>query len=165
MVNGGTNMFDKSFQEITNNIKNMVSKTQLDIMLDANSKLINLYYNIGKTISDNYEWGNKFIDNLALELKLSFPNLKGFSVRNLKYMKMLRNDIIENFVFIDITYTLDDDTFNTTDVYIADYYLGTISNDTEDQRVKEDQIKVNIESQLVNGVMLEDIKNLYKSYN
>ena len=83
----------------------------------------------------------------------------------LKYMKMLRNDIIENFVFIDITYTLDDDTFNTTDVYIADYYLGTISNDTEDQRVKEDQIKVNIESQLVNGVMLEDIKNLYKSYN
>ena len=83
----------------------------------------------------------------------------------LKYMKMLRNDIIDNFVFIDITYTLDDDTFNTTDVYIADYYLGTISNDTEDQRVKEDQIKVNIESQLVNGVMLEDIKNLYKSYN
>ena len=73
MVNGGTNMFDKSFQEITNNIKNMVSKTQLDIMLDANSKLIKLYYNIGKTISDNYEWGNKFIDNLALELKLSFP--------------------------------------------------------------------------------------------
>ena len=80
-------------------------------------------------------------------------------------MKMLRNDIVENFVFIDITYTLEDDTFNTTDVYIADYYLGTISNDTEDQRVKEDQIKVNIENQLVNGVMLEDIKNLYKSYN
>lgn len=49
-------MIDNSFQEITNNVKNMVSKTQLDIMLDANSKLINLYYNIGKTISDNYKW-------------------------------------------------------------------------------------------------------------
>ena len=61
-------------------------------MLDANSKLINLYYNIGKTISDNYEWGNKFVDNLALELKLSFPNLKGFSVRNLKYMKKFYNE-------------------------------------------------------------------------
>ena len=64
---GGKTMIDKTFQEITNNIKNMVSKTQLDIMLDANSKLINLYYNIGKTISNNYEWGNKFVDNLALE--------------------------------------------------------------------------------------------------
>ena len=80
-------MLDKSFQEITNNIKNMVTKTQLEIMIDANARLVNLYYNIGKTISDNYKWGNKFIENLAMELKLSFPNLKGFSVRNLKYMK------------------------------------------------------------------------------
>ena len=87
-------MIDNSFQEITNNIKNMVNKNQLDITLDANSKLINLYYNIGKTISDNYKWGNKFIDNLALELKSAFPNLKGFSVRNLKYMKKLKMNLI-----------------------------------------------------------------------
>ena len=65
----------------------MVVNTQLEIMIDANKKLINLYYNIGKIISDNYKWGNKFVDNLALELKLSFPNLKGFSARNLNYMK------------------------------------------------------------------------------
>jgi len=80
-------MLDKSFQEITNSIKNMVTSTQLEIMIGANTRLINLYYNIGKTISDNYEWGNKFVDNLAMELKLSFPNLKGFSARNLNYMK------------------------------------------------------------------------------
>ena len=80
-------MLDKSFQEITNSIKNMVTSTQLEIMIDANTRLVNLYYNIGKTISDNYEWGNKFVDNLAMELKLSFPNLKGFSARNLNYMK------------------------------------------------------------------------------
>lgn len=80
-------MLDKSFQEITNNIKNMVTNTRLEIMIDANAKLVNLYYNIGKTISDNYEWGNKFVDNIALELKSSFPNLKGFSTRNLNYMK------------------------------------------------------------------------------
>ena len=65
----------------------MVTNTQLEIMINANKKLINLYYNIGKIISDNYKWGNKFVDNLALELKLSFPNLKGFSARNLNYMK------------------------------------------------------------------------------
>ena len=95
-------MLDKSFQEITNNIKSMVNKTQLDIMLDANSKLINLYYNIGKTISDNYKWGNKFIDNLALELKLAFPNLTGFSVRNLKYMKKFYNEYKDNSEFVQL---------------------------------------------------------------
>lgn len=41
-------MLDKSFQEITSNIKNAITKTQLEIMTDANKKLVNLYYNIGK---------------------------------------------------------------------------------------------------------------------
>lgn len=76
-----------AIQEISENIKAMVSKTQLDIMLDANKKLVKLYFNIGKTLHENSKWGDKFIDSIALELKTSFPNLKGFSVRNLKYMK------------------------------------------------------------------------------
>lgn len=93
-------MLDKSFQEITNNIKSMVASTQLEIMLDANARLINLYYNIGKTISDNYKWGNKFVDNLAIELKISFPNLKGFSVRNLNYMKSFYEEYKEDEEFL-----------------------------------------------------------------
>lgn len=96
------NILNKSFQKITKNIKNMVNNTQLEIMIDANKKLINLYYNIGKIISDNYEWGNKFVDNLALELKLSFPNLKGFSARNLNYMKALYEEYKNDKEFLQL---------------------------------------------------------------
>ncbi len=85
-------MLDKSFQEITNNIKNEISKTQFEIMMNANAKLVNLYFNIGKMLEENSRWGNKFIDNVAVELKISFPNLKGFSFRNLKYMKSFYNE-------------------------------------------------------------------------
>lgn len=85
-------MLDKSFQEITSSIKNAITNTQLEIMTDANKKLVNLYFNIGKTLEENSSWGNKFIDNVAMELKMSFPNLKGFSVRNLKYMKSFYNE-------------------------------------------------------------------------
>ena len=85
-------MLDKSFQEIYNNIKNDVKSTQLKVMTNANADLVNLYYRIGKTINENYTWGNKFVENLALELKLTFPNLKGFSVRNLNYMKAFYNE-------------------------------------------------------------------------
>lgn len=88
-------MVDKSFQEITNYIKSTITKTQLEIMMDANKKLVNLYYQIGKTLEENSSWGNKFIDNVAMELKISFPNLKGFSVRNLKYMKTFYNEYKE----------------------------------------------------------------------
>ncbi len=45
-----------------------------------------LYYNIGKIINEHKSWGNKFIDNLAADLRISFPETKGYSVRNLKYM-------------------------------------------------------------------------------
>ena len=41
-------MIDESFKGITDIIKDMVTNTQLDIMMDANKKLINLYYNMGK---------------------------------------------------------------------------------------------------------------------
>ena len=95
-------MLDKSFQEITRNIKNAITKTQLEIMTDANKKLVNLYFNIGKTLEENSSWGNKFIDNVAIELKMSFPNLKGFSVRNLKYMKSFYNEYKDDEEFVQL---------------------------------------------------------------
>ena len=95
-------MLDRSFQEITNNIKNAITKTQLEFMTDANKKLVNLYYNIGKVLEENSNWGNKFIDNVAIELKISFPNLKGFSVRNLKYMKSFYNEYKDDEEFVQL---------------------------------------------------------------
>lgn len=49
-----------------------------------------MYWNIGRVILDAQEkegWGAKIIDNIAKEIKSEFPELKGFSLRNLKYMK------------------------------------------------------------------------------
>jgi predicted nuclease of restriction endonuclease-like (RecB) superfamily len=45
-----------------------------------------LYWNIGNIINEKSKWGNKFIENLARDIKLEFPSAKGYSVRNLKYM-------------------------------------------------------------------------------
>ena len=95
-------MLEKSFQEIANNIKNEVNKTQLEILVDANYKLVNLYYRLGKILYENSYWGNKFIDNVALELKLAFPNKKGFSVRNLKYMKTFYEEYKDDFEFVQL---------------------------------------------------------------
>ena len=95
-------MLDKSFQEITSSIKNAITNTQLEIMTDANKKLVNLYFNIGKTLEENSSWGNKFIDNVAMELKMSFLNLKGFSVRNLKYMKSFYNEYKDDEEFVQL---------------------------------------------------------------
>lgn len=80
-------ILEKDFKKIIHEIKNQIRNTQIEIFQNANMSLLKLYYNIGKIICDNSEWGNKFIDEMAHELKISFPNIKGFSVRNLKSMK------------------------------------------------------------------------------
>ena len=49
-------------------------------------KLIMLYHSIGCVINAHKSWGNKFIENLAKNIKLEFPHSTGYSVRNLKYM-------------------------------------------------------------------------------
>ena len=80
-------MLEKDFKETIINIKQEIQNAQILIMSDANKRLIQLYFRLGKIIYDNSTWGNKFIENLATELKIDFPNIKGFSIRNLKRMK------------------------------------------------------------------------------
>lgn len=80
-------MLQKDFKDIIFDIKNQISNTQVEIFQNANKSLLKLYYNLGKILDENSTWGNKFIDEIAIELKVSFPNIKGFSVRNLKNMR------------------------------------------------------------------------------
>ena len=96
------NNLNKSFQEIFENIKNDVTKTQLEIMINANANLVKLYYRIGKTICENSSWGNKFIDYLSMELKIAFPRQKGFSIRNLKYMKSFYMEYKDDNEFVQL---------------------------------------------------------------
>lgn len=70
-------------------VKNQIKNAQYRATLSVNKQLFKLYYNIGKIIIENSSWGNKFIDNLAKDIKSDFQNLTGFSVRNLKYMAKL----------------------------------------------------------------------------
>jgi len=93
---------DKTYIAAIDNIKQDINKTQLDIMINANISLVNLYYRIGKVLYDNSVWGNKFLDNLAFELKNSYPNQKGFSVRNLKYMKTFYSEYHDDLEFVQL---------------------------------------------------------------
>lgn len=67
-------------------IKSEIRGAQYKASLEANRELLLLYYHIGIIINAHKSWGNKFIDNLSTDIRLSFPGVKGFSVRNLKYM-------------------------------------------------------------------------------
>ena len=67
-------------------VKQEIKSAQYHAAVHVNTTLILLYHSIGRIINEHKTWGNKFIENLAADIKLSFPNAKGYSVRNLKYM-------------------------------------------------------------------------------
>jgi len=80
-------MEDKIYFEILNNIKSELTTARNNAMTSANEHMISAYYNIGKRLIEEDTWGTKFIDLLAKDLKISLPNVKGLSARNLRYMK------------------------------------------------------------------------------
>ena len=79
-------MNNKEYFETIESIKKEIKSAQYKAAVSVNRELIMLYYNIGKVINAHKTWGSKFIDNLAADIKLSFPNTTGYSARNLKYM-------------------------------------------------------------------------------
>lgn len=82
---------DKYF-EVLNEIKKTLITTRNRIVADANKNLILMYYNIGLKLIENNKWGSSFIDTLAKDLKIEFPNLKGMSARNLRYMQKFASE-------------------------------------------------------------------------
>ncbi|MCL2590476.1 MAG: PDDEXK nuclease domain-containing protein [Betaproteobacteria bacterium] len=72
---------------VLEDIKTRIKTAQFRAVLGANREQIILYWNIGKIIIENTKYGAKFIDNLAHDIHSEFPGAKGYSVRNLKYMR------------------------------------------------------------------------------
>ncbi len=71
-------------------LKSRIHTAQQRATLAVNRELVALYWYIGSEIlsrQGNQGWGAKVIERLALDLRAAFPEMKGFSARNLKYMR------------------------------------------------------------------------------
>lgn len=90
------------YQQILNGLKEKIRQARFKAALTANAQLLAIYWEIGVTILNQQKeegWGAKIIDNLSLNLKLEFPDFKGLSVRNLKYMRSFA-EAYPNFLFV-----------------------------------------------------------------
>jgi len=70
-------------------VKDRIVETQYKVMTTANVERNILYWNIGKVIIEYSQWGGKFVENLSKDLRMEYPGVEGYSVRNLNYMKQL----------------------------------------------------------------------------
>jgi predicted nuclease of restriction endonuclease-like (RecB) superfamily len=80
----------ESYAAFLRELKQRIREAQLRASVSINRELVLLYWCIGRDILERQErehWGAKVIDRLAADLKKAFPEMKGFSLRNLKYMR------------------------------------------------------------------------------
>ena len=81
---------EQSYQDWLNQLKTQIRSSQQRAILAVNQELVLLYWQIGQDIlqrQDQQGWGAKVIDRLSKDLSAEFPEIKGFSTRNLKYMR------------------------------------------------------------------------------
>ena len=71
-------------------LKQRIHASQQRATLAVNQELVLLYWQIGQGILErqtHQRWGSKVVDKLAHDLRTAFPDMQGFSPRNLKYMR------------------------------------------------------------------------------
>ena len=77
------------------NLKKRIAGARQKIVLSANKEQIQLYHEIGRDILEKQNrqgWGAKVIERISADLRDAFPEMKGFSTSNLKYMRFFAQE-------------------------------------------------------------------------
>ena len=80
----------EDYYDFLRELKGRILQAQVRAVISVNRELVLLYWQIGRDILNRQQqrgWGAKVIDNIAADLQKAFPEMKGFSPRNLKYMR------------------------------------------------------------------------------
>jgi predicted nuclease of restriction endonuclease-like (RecB) superfamily len=76
--------FDNDYKKWLADLKSRIRQSQIKAAIAVNSALIEFYWDLGKMITEKEPvWGSKFIEQLANDLKMEFPDMQGLSRRNL----------------------------------------------------------------------------------
>jgi len=81
---------DAFYKDWLYQVKTKIQSSQIKAAIAVNTALVSLYWDLGKMIGEKQQesnWGDGLINQLARDLKAEFPELKGFSVSNLKYCR------------------------------------------------------------------------------
>lgn len=81
---------EESYVEWLHEVKSRYRKSQVKAAVRVNTAMLEFYWSMGRDIvamQAESKWGSGFFNQLSLDMKAEFPNEKGFSSANLRYMK------------------------------------------------------------------------------
>ena len=81
---------DEDYKQWLTDLKSRIRQSQIKAAVKVNTELLHLYWDMGHDIVARQmesKWGSGFFEQLSKELRVEFPNMKGFSTQNLYRMK------------------------------------------------------------------------------
>ena len=81
-------------------LKQRIQGARQRALLAVNNEQIRLYHDIGREILERQSqqgWGAKVIERISTDLRAAFPDMKGLSVSNLKYMRFFAQECPPDF--------------------------------------------------------------------
>jgi len=78
------------YAELLASLKERVATARVRAALSVNRELVLLYWGIGRDILKRQRaqgWGSAVVERLGSDMRIAFPEMKGLSGRNLKYMR------------------------------------------------------------------------------
>ncbi len=142
--------FSKDYETLLQSLKQRIAAAQVKAVLAVNRELVLLYWQIGRDILERQEkqgWGAKVIDRLSKDLRSAFPEMKGFSTRNLKYMRALA----ENYP--------DEQFVQEALAQITWYHNITLLDKVKDQEEREFYIRQTIEHGWSRNILVWQIES------
>lgn len=97
----GALVTEEAYINLLQEVKQKIKQAQINAMIVVNHHLLVLYWQIGNMIlqrQKEYGWGNNVIGQLSKDIKLAFPTIKGYSERNLGYMKKFADENDESAI-------------------------------------------------------------------
>lgn len=140
----------EGYDTLLASLKERITHAQIKAGLAVNQELISLYWAIGKEIlhqESQQGWGAKVVERLAQDLRITFPEMKGFSARNLRYMK----------VFAD-TYR-EEEFLQAAPAKITWYHNCTLLDKVKDAKEREWYIMQTIEHGWSRDVLVHQIES------
>jgi len=81
---------DEAYAELLVTLKNQFKQAQIKATVQVNQELLQYYWKLGAQIVERQQqshWGSKFLNQLSQDLMAEFPDIKGFSKRNLELVR------------------------------------------------------------------------------
>ncbi len=81
---------DANYKDFLSGIKDRLNTAQIRAALAANNELIKFYWELGRDLIEKqkaFKWGEHFLEQFSHDMRQTFPEMRGFSVRNLQRMR------------------------------------------------------------------------------